>query len=115
VTVFRIRPRSVGTRRRAIARALAALVIVSGLAGWLAGRLIQSPAEVAARRSAPEPTPILVLAEERSLSTDFVARGTARFGSPRNLASPVRAGLFFQRSGAGVEPTQRGAATPHRF
>jgi peptidoglycan hydrolase-like protein with peptidoglycan-binding domain len=86
VTVFRMRPRSVGKSRRAIAWALAALVIASGLAGWLAGRLIQSPAEVAARRSAPEPTPILVRAEERSLSTDIVARGTARFGSPRKLA-----------------------------
>ena len=73
-------------RRRAIAWALVALVVVSGLAGWLAGRLIQSPAEVAARRSAPEPTPILVRVEERSLSTDIVARGTARFGSPRKLS-----------------------------
>jgi peptidoglycan hydrolase-like protein with peptidoglycan-binding domain len=95
VTVLRMRPRSVGGRRRAIAWALVALVVVSGLAGWLAGRLIQSPAEVAARRSAPEPTPILVRAEQRSLSTDIVARGTARFGSPRKLAlaeTPLKTG-----------------------
>jgi peptidoglycan hydrolase-like protein with peptidoglycan-binding domain len=72
--------------RRALAVALVALVVVSALGGWLAGRLIQSPAEVAARRSAPEPSPILVPAEERSLSTDVIARGTARFGSPRKLA-----------------------------
>jgi peptidoglycan hydrolase-like protein with peptidoglycan-binding domain len=61
-------------------------VVIAALAGWLAGRLIQSPAEAAARRAAPELTPILVAAEERELSTDLVTRGTARFGSAQTLA-----------------------------
>lgn len=73
-------------RRRTIAVAGLALVVVSALAGWLAGRVIQSPAEVAARRAAPEPSPILVPVEERVLSTDVVTRGTGRFGSAQKLS-----------------------------
>jgi peptidoglycan hydrolase-like protein with peptidoglycan-binding domain len=72
-------------KRRTIAIVVAAVVVVAALAGWLAGHFIQSPAEAAARRSAPPASPILVAAEERLLSTDIVTRGTARFGSAQVL------------------------------
>ena len=73
-------------KRRTIAGGLFIAVVVAAVAGWLAGTLIQSPAEVAARRAPPEPSPILVPAEERLLSTDVVTRGTARFGSTQTLS-----------------------------
>ncbi len=72
-------------KRRTIAILVVAVVVVAALAGWLAGHFIQSPAEAAARRSAPPASPILVPAEERLLSTDIVTRGTARFGSAQVL------------------------------
>jgi hypothetical protein len=75
-------------RRRTTAIGLLVVVLVAAAAGWLAGRLIQSPAEVAARRAPPEPSPILVPVEKRPLSSDVVTRGTARFGSPRTLSLP---------------------------
>ncbi|MGQ0849740.1 MAG: peptidoglycan-binding protein [Actinomycetota bacterium] len=55
------------------------------MTGWVAGSQIVSPAEAAARTAAPEPSPILVPAEDRILSADVVTRGTARFGSPQTL------------------------------
>jgi hypothetical protein len=78
-------------KRRTFGIALAVAVVISALSGWLAGTLIQSPAEVAARRKPPAPSPILVSAEMRRLSTDVVTRGTARFGSPQTLfLTPTR-------------------------
>ncbi len=73
-------------KRHTIAAAVLTLVLVSAIGGWLGDTLIQSPAEVAARRAPPEPSPILVPVEERALSTDVVSRGTARFGSPETLS-----------------------------
>jgi peptidoglycan hydrolase-like protein with peptidoglycan-binding domain len=78
-------------KRRTIAFGLLIIVLVAAAAGWLAGMLIQSPAEVAARRAPPEPSPILVQVEKRPLSSDVVTRGTARFGSPQTLSlTPTR-------------------------
>ena len=71
--------------RRAVALLVLAAVVVSSGAGWVAGSQILSPAEAAARTGPPEPSPILVPAEERVLSADVVTRGTARFGSPQDL------------------------------
>ncbi len=71
-------------RRRLFALVIAAIVVSAG-AGWVASARIKSPAELAARAAAPAASPILVAAENRVLSTDIVTRGTARFGSPRQL------------------------------
>ncbi len=60
-------------------------VVTSSVGGWLAGSRISSPAEVAARTSAPQASPILVPVEDRLLSSDVVTRGTGRFGSPQSL------------------------------
>lgn len=60
-------------------------MVVAAGAGWVAGTTIQSPAEAAAQTAAPEPSPILVPAEMRELSTDIITRGTGRFGSPQSV------------------------------
>lgn len=72
-------------RTRLVLLVMAAMVIAA-VAGWVAGTTIQSPAEAAAQTAAPEPSPILVPAEMRELSTDIVTRGTGRFGSPQSVA-----------------------------
>lgn len=64
---------------------MAAAVLLSSLATWAAAVQIRSPAEVAARTAPPAPSPILVPVVERVLSSRVVTRGTAHFGSPREL------------------------------
>lgn len=71
--------------RTMIAIGLLLLVSVSVAATWIASGRIRSPAEVAARTIAPEPSPILVPVETRVISSDIVTRGTGRFGSPQTL------------------------------
>ena len=61
-------------------------VVVAAVGGWAAGSLIESPAEAAARTAAPTPSPILVPAELRALSTNVITRGTGRFGSPQTIS-----------------------------
>ena len=68
-----------------------AIAVLSAVVGWVASSRIQSRAEVAARTAAPQPSPILVPAEARALSTDVVTRGKARFGSPQQLSIPPTA------------------------
>jgi peptidoglycan hydrolase-like protein with peptidoglycan-binding domain len=74
------------------------VVVLAGAVGWVAGSQIDSPAEVASRTAQPQAAPILVPAEERVISTDIITRGTARFGSPQQLASAPSA----LKTGAGV-------------
>ena len=62
-----------------------ALVVASSVGGWLVGRQITSPAEVAARTAAPEASPILVPVESRQLTSDVITRGSGQFGSPEKL------------------------------
>ena len=66
----------------------AILGVVGGMAlgAWYMGSRIQSPAEMAARTAAPEPSLILVPVESRVLSTDVVTRGTVRFGLPQPIS-----------------------------
>jgi Putative peptidoglycan binding domain len=76
----------------------AILGVVGGLAlgAWYMGSKIQSPAEMAARTSAPEPSAILVPVESRVLSSDVVTRGTVRFGLPQPISiapSTVKGGV----------------------
>ncbi len=69
-------------KRRRTALVFLAAVVLAALGGWWLGTTITTPAEIAAQTAAPEPSPILVPAERRVLSTDVVTRGTGRFGSP---------------------------------
>lgn len=61
-------------------------VILLAAGSWIAGSTIQSPAEAAARTAPPEPSPILVPVEERTLTSDVVTRGTARFSLPQSVS-----------------------------
>ena len=71
--------------RRKMAGGVISAVVVASVGGFLIGRTITSPGEVAARTAAPEASLIFVPVEERVLSTDIVTRGTGRFGSPQKL------------------------------
>ena len=73
-------------KRSRLVLTMVVAVVVAAAGGWMAGRSIQSPAEAAAQSAEPEPSPILVPAEVRELSTDIITRGTARFGSPMMLS-----------------------------
>lgn len=66
--------------------ALVVLVVIVGLSGWVAGNWIRSPADVAAQTSPPDPSVITADVEARVLTSDIITRGTARFGSPREVA-----------------------------
>lgn len=71
-------------RRRSVTLVLVlALVVLAAGVGWVAGTLIQSPAEAAARTAPPTPSPILAPVEERVLTSAIVTRGTARYGLPQ--------------------------------
>lgn len=62
-------------------------VMSMATAGTLyAGQSIQSPAEAAARTAPPAASPILVPVEERTLATEIVTRGTARYGLPVSIS-----------------------------
>ncbi len=71
--------------RRKVAGGIVALVVASSVGGWLVGRRITSPAEVAARTAAPEASAILVPVESRQLTSDVITRGSGQFGSPEKL------------------------------
>ena len=74
--------------RKRISTLIFVLFTVILLAGgsWIAGSTIQSPAEAAARTAPPVPSPILVPVEERTLTSDVVTRGTARFSLPQSIS-----------------------------
>ncbi|HEY3238730.1 MAG TPA: hypothetical protein VGL92_04125 [Acidimicrobiia bacterium] len=70
------------TRNRVLAIGVTALVAASA-AGWMAGRQVRSPAEIAARTAPPRASLISVPVEKRTLASDVVVRGTVRYGAPR--------------------------------
>src|SRR3982074_899779 len=57
--------------------------VVGGMAvgSWYMGSRIQSPAEMAARTAAPEPSAILAPVESRGLSSHIVTRATVRLAA----------------------------------
>lgn len=81
-----------GKKRIALLLSFLGLVAAAGGIGWYAGSHIESPAEAAARTAPPKPSPILVPVETRTLSSNIITRGTARFGLPQPL-SVVPSGL----------------------
>jgi peptidoglycan hydrolase-like protein with peptidoglycan-binding domain len=81
--------------RRAVGVGLAVAVLLA-LAAWIAGRQIRSPAQVAAETAAPAPGLITVPVERRVLSSEVIARGTVRYGSPQQVVlatSQVKQGI----------------------
>lgn len=75
-------------RNTTLALVLAAIAASAG-AGWVAGRQVRSPAEIAARTAPPRPSPITVPLESRRLTSDVVTRGTVGYGSPVTVTLPV--------------------------
>lgn len=63
-----------------------AVVITSSGVGWVAGRQIRSPAEIAARTSPPVPSLITVPVEKVTLTSDVVTRGIVRYGAPQAVS-----------------------------
>ena len=86
------------TRRVNVLWAILGVVGGMALGAWYMGSRIQSPAEVAARTKAPEPSAILVPVESRVLSSDVVTRGTVRFGLPQ----PISIAPSTVKGGAGL-------------
>jgi hypothetical protein len=74
------------TKRRTLALGVLTAVVMSSLATWYASAQVRSPAEVAARTAPPDPSPILVPVEQRTLATKIVTRGTANYSSPRDVS-----------------------------
>ena len=86
------------------------LVVLLALGAWIAGGQIRSPAQVAAETAAPDPGPITVPVERRVLSSEVMARGTVRYGSPQ----PVVLATSQVKQGSGdseivTEPPRRGS------
>ena len=64
---------------------LVGLVIAAG-AGWLAGREIRSPAEIAAQAEPPEASLITVAVERVELTADVITRADIGFDEPASLS-----------------------------
>lgn len=58
-------------------------VIAAAGAGWIGGRQIKSPSEVASRTAPPAPSVIVAPVEKRALASEVVVRGTVRYGAPQ--------------------------------
>lgn len=71
--------------RRNLLVLLAGAAALSSVATWIGAAQIRSPAEAAARTAAPAPSPILVPVLEQVLTAKVVTRGTANYGSPREI------------------------------
>jgi peptidoglycan hydrolase-like protein with peptidoglycan-binding domain len=72
-------------RRRHLVVLLACAALLSSVATWVGAAQIRSPAEAAARTAPPTPSPILVPVVAQVLTTKVVTRGTASYGSPREI------------------------------
>ena len=57
---------------------VAAVAVLAASLGWVAGRQIRSPGQIAADQEPPEPSLITVPVESRTLSQNVVVRGTIR-------------------------------------
>ncbi len=82
-------------RRRNLLVLLVGAAVLSSVATWVGAAQIRSPAEAAARTAPPAPSPILVPVVEQVLTTKVVTRGTASYGSPREIRvvpSPLKSG-----------------------
>lgn len=72
-------------RRRNLVVLLVGAALLSSVTTWVGAAKIRSPAEAAARTAPPTPSPILVPVVEQVLTTKVVTRGTANYGSPREI------------------------------
>ena len=75
-------------RRHTVLAICLAAVVIAAVLGWIAGRSIESPAEIAARTAPPKASAIVVPVEDKVLSSTVVVRGTVRYGSPQAVVLP---------------------------
>ncbi len=94
-------------RKTTLAIALGAVVVSAG-AGWVAGRQVRSPAEVAARTAPPKASLIAVPVERTRLQSEVITRGTVGYGSPQVVSLPASA----LKKGTAVvtRPPEKGAS-----
>ena len=78
-----------GARRNTVLGIALLAVVAASAVGWVAGRRIQSPAEIASRTAPPTPSAITAPVELRTLVSDVVGRGTVRYGSPQSVTLPA--------------------------
>lgn len=69
-------------KRTTVLALVLAAVVVAGAGGWLAGKSIKSPAQVAAEAEPPVASRITVPIETRTISSDIIIRGDVRFDLP---------------------------------
>ncbi|MEJ7764060.1 MAG: peptidoglycan-binding domain-containing protein [Acidimicrobiales bacterium] len=93
-------------RSRAVGISLVALALAAGV-GWMAGRQVRSPAEIAAGTLPPTPSLITVPVESRRLTSDVVTRGAVGFGTPTEVSLP--ASTLKQSTGIVTVPPVAGA------
>ncbi|MGW3247921.1 peptidoglycan-binding protein, partial [Streptomyces sp. NPDC001070] len=62
------------------------VVALVGAGGWFAGTQMQSPADAAAARRAPDAGPVTVAVERRKLTATVIAQGGVEFGTPRSVS-----------------------------
>lgn len=77
-------------RNTTLAVGLSTVVLAAGV-GWLAGRQVRSPAEVAARTAPPTASLITVPVEKTRLQSEVITRGTVGYGSPQVVSLPASA------------------------
>ncbi|WP_431958998.1 peptidoglycan-binding protein [Actinacidiphila sp. bgisy160] len=86
------------------------VVALVGAGGWFAGTQMQSPADAAASRRAPEAGPVTVAVERRKLTATVIAQGGVEFGAPHGVSL---SGSVGSASGSGDgEATQRVTKLP---
>ncbi|MFC4058413.1 peptidoglycan-binding protein [Planomonospora corallina] len=84
--------------KRLLSGVLAGLVVITG-AGWAVGTRLRSPADEAALRRPPEPSPVTSPVVRRKLAGTVTVSGTLAYGSPLPvaLAGVVGGGAEAQR------------------
>lgn len=73
-------------RRGLLLTAVIAAVVLAAGGGWLAGRNIKSPAELAAEAAPPEPSRITVAVELTELSSDVITRADVGYDEPAAIS-----------------------------
>lgn len=86
------------------------VVALVGAGGWFAGSQMQSPADAAASRRAPEAGAVTVAVERRKLTATVIAQGGVEFGAPHGISL---SGSVGPAGGSGEgEATQRVTKLP---
>jgi len=72
-------------RRWSLLGVIVAVAVGAAALGWIVGREVQSPEDVATDREPPEPSLIAVPVESRVLNSNVVVRGDIRFSESEDL------------------------------